>query len=474
MSYLNDYLLSLPESERRGAEKRVKDLLEIGFSSERVAVDLIEYEKATGVTPQKRVKSEMYDKMNYMCRKYMDRMARCAYTYDFKIDFDAFKDAILCVFELAPVFRSSFVNNYISPYWRVEPYKAEDIFTAYETDDLDKEVMAFLKHEIGFESNVQFKVGFFTKGESTAIAFYWNHMLMDGGGFHQFFRDVSRAYTEFMENGSFKMNFKTGTRHFSAVYKDMEKKFAKKAKKQLSNASPREKKHLPFSEKTSEDKVCIAYREVPKEIFSSAIKKARSFGATANDLLIACYADAVKSMVNFEGSISISSACDLRRYIKKLDEIGYTNHTTFMPCTVEVMNGDITETLKRVAASTKKSKSDPFLGLHGLPLLSFAYSAMIYAQAEPTVKFFYNNASFGLSNIGNLNTDAYSLSGKSPIKGFVAGAAKNKPFTFVTALTVEGTLYLTMSFKGNERDEKMLDEFFLNMQRAMESFIGGE
>ncbi len=468
MSLLNEYLLSLPEGERETAEKRVKELLKIGFSSERVAIDLTEYEKAKGVTPKKRVKSEMYDKMNYMCRKYMDRMARCAYTYDFKIDFEAFKDAVLCVFELSPVFHSSFINNYISPYWRVEAYKASDIFTVKETTDLDKEVMSFLKNEIGFDSNVQFKIGFFTKGDSTAIAFYWNHMLMDGGGFHQFFGDVSKAYTELSENGSFKMNFKTGTRHFSAVYKDMDKDFAKKAKKQLSNVSPREKKHLPFSEKTSDDKVCIAYREIPKELFQNAIEKAKAYGATANDLLIACYADAVKKMLGFEGSISISSACDLRRYIKKLDEIGYTNHTTFMPCTIEDMGDDITETLKKVTASTKKSKSDPFLGLHGLPLLNFAYSAMIYAQAEPTVKLFYNNARFGLSNIGNLNKKVYSLSGKSPVKGFVAGAAKNKPFTFVTALTVEGTLYLTMSFKGNEKDEKMLDEFFLNMQRAME------
>ncbi len=471
MKNLNDYLLSLPESERGSAEKRVNELLKIGFSSERVAFDLIEYEKAKGVTPKKRVKSEMYDKMNYMCRKYMDRMARCAYTYDFKIDFDAFKDVVLCVFELCPVFHSSFINNYISPYWHVEPYTVSDIFTVKETDDLDKEVMSFLKQEIGFDSNVQFKIGFFTKGNRTALAFYWNHMLMDGGGFHQFFYDVSRAYTELTQNGSFKMNFKTGTRHFSAVYKDMEKDFAKKAKKQLSNVSPREKKHLPFSEKSIEDKVCIAYKEIPKELFSSAIEKAKTYGATANDLLIACYADAAQKMIQFEGNISISSALDLRRYIKNLDEIGYTNHTTFMPCTIENMGGDITETLKKVTASTKKSKSDPFLGLHGLPLLNFAYNAMIYAQAEPTVKFFYNNASFGLSNIGNLNTEVYSLSGKSPIKGFVAGAAKNKPFTFVTALTVDGTLYLTMSFKGAEKDEKMLDEFFSYMQKAMERLV---
>ncbi len=466
MSILKLYINSLPESERETAEKRINELSKVGFSDEQVIADLLSYEKEKGIKPKKKSPAYMYDKMNYMCRKYMDRMARVSVRYDYTPDIDKIKDIILCIFELSPVFHSSFKDNHISPYWITEKYTADDIFTVSEADDLDEAVDSFLEQYIDFGSNVQFRVGIFTKGNETALAFYWNHMLMDGGGFHQFFADLSRSYTEYVNKGTFTFNFRIGTRHHAAVYDEMEPQKAKKAKTQLSNVSPREKKTLPFTKRGEGDSARIVHKTVSADIFARAFSKAKALGATGNDMLIAVYADACKKMLSFEGDISISSALDLRRHMKNPDNIGYTNHTTFMPCTIEKVGEDITETLRLVTESTKKSKADEFLGLHGLPLLNFAYNAMIYAQAEPIVKFFYNNAHFGLSNIGELNKKIYSLDGNEPISGFVAGAAKKKPFTFVTALTVRGVLYLTMSIDGSEKDEKMVGEFFDCMEDA--------
>ena len=40
----------------------------------------------------KKLKSEMYDKVNLMCRNYMDRMARFEVDYDFIIDEEKFKN----------------------------------------------------------------------------------------------------------------------------------------------------------------------------------------------------------------------------------------------------------------------------------------------------------------------------------------------------------------------------------------------
>lgn len=467
MDILKQYINSLPESERETAEKRINELSKVGFSNGQVIADLLSYEKEKGIKPQKKSPAHMYDKMNYMCRKYMDRMARMSVRYDFTPDIDKIKDIILCVFELSPVFHSRFKDNHISPYWITEKYTADDIFTVSEADDLDEAVDSFLEQYIDFSSNVQFKVGIFTKGSETALAFYWNHMLMDGGGFHQLFRDLSRSYNEYVNKGSFTFNFRIGTRHHTAVYEEMPAEKAKKAKMQISNVSPREKKTLPFTERGEGDSARIVHKTVSADVFAKALSKAKSLGSTGNDMLIAAYADACKKMLGFKGDISISSALDLRRHMKNPDNIGYTNHTTFMPCTIERVEEDITETLKLVTESTKKSKEDEFLGLHGLPLLNFAYNAMIYAQAEPIVKFFYNNANFGLSNIGNLNKEIYSLDGHDPLSGFVAGAAKKKPFTFVTALTVRGVLYLTMSIEGSEEDEKMVREFFVNMEKAL-------
>ena len=45
----------------------------------------------------KKLKSEMYDKVNYMCRRYMDRIARFELDYDFVPDIAALKYALICI-----------------------------------------------------------------------------------------------------------------------------------------------------------------------------------------------------------------------------------------------------------------------------------------------------------------------------------------------------------------------------------------
>ena len=55
----------------------------------------------------------------------------------------------------------------------------------------------------------------------------------------------------------------------------MEPDFAKKAKKQLANISPKDNHILPFENLQKEDNVIIVSREVEAEIFSEVIKNAK-------------------------------------------------------------------------------------------------------------------------------------------------------------------------------------------------------
>ena len=84
------------------------------------------------------------------------------------------------------------------------------------------------------------------------------------------------------------------------------------------------------------------------------------------------------------------------------------------------------------------------MGLHGLPLLNIAYKSMVYLQAETVVKLFYNNPTLSVSNVGKIDTVAFSLANNPPFSAFVAGAAKNKPCAVMTALTINGTLKASM------------------------------
>ncbi|MBQ5884166.1 MAG: hypothetical protein IIW72_06525, partial [Clostridia bacterium] len=64
-------------------ENRFNQLKSRGLNDENLIISLIEKEIIENFVVPKKLKSEMYDKVNYMCRRYMDRIARFELDYDF-------------------------------------------------------------------------------------------------------------------------------------------------------------------------------------------------------------------------------------------------------------------------------------------------------------------------------------------------------------------------------------------------------
>ncbi len=419
----------------------------------------------------KKLKAEMYDKVNFMCRCYMDRIARFRLDYDFIPDEDTFKKALTALYEASPVFHSSFVKHPITPYWKVREYRIEDSLTFAEVENLDSAAYDFLVKGIDIKDNTQMKIGIFHRDGKCTVCFRWNHMLMDGGGFKQFIRDLFGAYTEIAQKGSCSVSFLTGSRAHTEVYTDFDKETKKKALSQVLGNSAHEKKTLPFTKKCGKEQNFLIIKNVSADVFNAAAAKGKALGATANDVLVAAYIRAAYKLIGCDTSekMCISCAVDLRRHMKNPDRIGYTNHTTFMPCTVDCMGDTFEDTVKAVNASTKEAKADPFVGLHGLPLLNFAYKAMPYIQAEPTVKLFYANANLALSNVGKVDKKLFSLGGNEPVYAFIAGGAKVKPCAAVNALTLDGKLTLSMTIQGTPDDREMVENFFDIMEEELKT-----
>lgn len=452
-------------------EKETLLLKSKGLTDDRVIEDLIALKNRTPHLSKKRIPCEMYDKINLMCRKYMDRMARFEVDYDFLVDETAFKNVAVCFLECAPFMHSKVVNHPITPYWKVCDYHINDMVIVKTVDDIEKARKDFFAQSIPLSSNIQIKIGLFYYSNKTYVCFIWNHMGFDGGGYKSFWNDFCKNYSDYVLDGKSPVNFSTGSRKYSKIYKDMEPEFAKKAKKQLANVTPKDKHILPFENLNKENSVIIVSREISEDVFSEVIKNAKELGATVNDVLLSAYITAfgkVSGMSDDEG-ISVACATDLRRHVKDLTDIGYTNHVSFIHCAIESKGKNIYETLKKVSAKTKELKKDPYVGLHGLPLLNFAYKAMFYVQAEPTVKLFYRNPTLSVSNVGAIDTKAFSLGNIPPFNAFVAGAAKNKPCAVMTALTINGKLNASMCLRGNEKDKELLEDFFTEFKKSIES-----
>lgn len=443
-----------------------------GITCEKVITDLTAYRDAHPVTQKKRLPTEMYDKVNLMCRNYMDRLARFEMDYDFIADSDIFKTVAICCLETVTILRSQVINHPIAPYWKVADYEISDFVDIREVDDIQKAREEFFSREIPLKSNVQMNLGVYYYEGRTYVLFIWNHMCFDGGGFKMFWSDFCKNYTEYALHGVSPVNFSVGSREYTEVYRDFDKKTAKKAKMQLANVSPRTKVTFPFTPKNGREKVVIVSRRIPEEYFSRACLYAKSVGATVTDLLLACYIDALGKIAKLKSSDSLSVACamDLRRHIKDLSRIGYTNHVSFMHCAIERKGSDLRETLLLVRDKTKELKNDEFMGLHGLPLLNFAYKNMFYFQAESVVKLFYNNPQMSVSNVGIIEPHLFPLGVSGPFDAFVAGAAKNKPCAVMTALTIGGALSASICLRGNEEDRQILESFFTEFENNLKSF----
>lgn len=456
---------SFAEAEKKKAFDRAEALIARGLCDDNIIIGMLTQKPSV----PRWLRAEMYDKVNYLCRRYMDRIARFELDYDFIPDIDALKNVIICFLEFAPVFRSRFIDNHIAPYWKVSDYHIDDAFLHREVEDLQTAADEFLLQDIDIGSNVQIKFALLTCNGKSKLCLCWNHMCMDGGDLKHSLSDLIKNYNEYTQNGILPLNFRSGSRAYERVYDDFCKDDVKKAKKLFANVSSRDKHALPFSKAEKSDKKMIVRKKVCKDIFEPARLKAKACGATVNDLISAAYIRAFYTLseCNPNERVGISCAVDLRRYIKNIESTGYTNHTTFMPCVVESMGKTMLDTLKSAAASNTNTKSDKFMGLHGLPLLNMGYSTMVYAQAELVVGAFYNNANLAVSNVGKIEPEWFSLNGNAPTGVAVAGAAKKKPCAMMTALSYNGDLSVSICTRCNENDRKMLLKFFDEIEKNL-------
>lgn len=424
---------------------------------------------------ERKLNAELWDKMHYLFRDFNDRMVHVELHYDYLINIDVLKTVLICFFEKAPVLHSSFTDNHVHPYWTVEDYHTDDILTvkSVREDELDGEINSFLVQYIPPDSKIQMKAAvFFHNGKST-LCIVENHMCMDGGDFKYFIKALCKNYNEYIEKGISPIHLRTGTRSYESVYEDFTATEKRMAKKLYKNINSRDTHRFPLTENNVRDVSFIARRKLSAETFDKIRAVGKKHGATINDMLVAAYFDSLYELAKFNSaeSVSISCAIDLRRHIKHNSDQGITNHTAWMQCKIPQRGRDIFETLDYVVRSSNQFKTDRFMGLHGLPLLSFGYKILPHAASEEIIKIGYSNPLLAMSNIGVLDVEQLALEGNEPTDGFMSGAVKYKPYVLLSVTSMRKVLTLSMCVRGNEEDKKIVNRFFDLFEKSVEKLI---
>lgn len=425
----------------------------------------------------RKLNAELWDKMHYLFRDYNDRMVHAELHYDFEIDIDALKTVLICMLQKAPVLHSSFTDNKIHPYWTVEDYVIDDVVHAYNVDEaeLNDKINDFLVQYIPPDAKLQMQVAVFYCGGKSVLCIVENHMCMDGGDFKYFLKQLCKNYNDYVNEGISPIELRTGSRAYTQVYEDFapsEKKMAQNLYKNINSADDH---GFPFTPDNIRDKSFIYRRKLSAQKFDEIRATGKKYGATINDMILAAYFYALYELAEFNpyDSVSISCAIDLRRHIKDNSDSGITNHTAWMQCKVPQRGADIFETLKYTVRSSNMFKEDRFMGLHGLPLLSFGYKILPHAASEEIIKIGYANPLLAMSNIGILETDKLALAGNEPTDGFMSGAVKYKPFALLSMTSMRKELTLSMCVRGNDEDKKIVEKFFDLLEQNLETLING-
>lgn len=413
---------------------------------------------------ERKLNAELWDKMHYLFRDFNDRMVHVELHYDYEINIDALKTVLVCFFEKAPVLHSSFTDNRIHPYWTVKDYNIDDILTVKDVSEeaLEQEVNDFLVQYIPPEADIQMKVAVFRHGGKSVLCVVENHMCMDGGDLKYFMKALCKNYNDYIEKGISPVELRTGTRSYESVYEDFSSGEKRMAKNLYKNINSKDNHGFPFTADSIKDKSFIAKRKIPASKFDEIRATGKKHGATINDMLLTAYFYALYELAEFDKSesVSISCAVDLRRHIKDNSDQGITNHTAWMQCRVPERGESIFDTLKYVVKSSNKFKEDRFIGLHGLPLLSFGYKILPLAASEEVIKIGYANPLLAMSNIGILEVDKLALEGNEPTDGFMSGAVKYKPYALLSVTSVRKELTISMCVRGNDEDRKTVEKFF--------------
>lgn len=422
-----------------------------------------------------KLKAELWDKMHYLFRDFNDRMVHVELEYDYLIDIESLKTVIVCFFEKDPILHSSFTDNHISPYWKVNKYSVDDVLTVEDIDEKDvrTKVDEFLTQYLPPEGELQMKFCVLNHSGKSTLCIIENHMCMDGGDFKFWLKDFCRNYNSYVKDKVSPLDIRSGSRSYTEVYNDFSPRDQKAAQNLYKNINKKDNHRFPLTKDSADDKSFIARKTISADKMLALKAVGKKHSATINDMLTASYFYSLYELAEFDKSesVSISCAIDLRRHIKDNSDMGYTNHTAWMQCRIPELGRDIFETLKYVVRSCNQFKQDKYMGLYGLPLLSLGYKIMPHAASEEIIKIGYSNPLIAMSNIGILEVDKLALEGHEPISGFMSGAVKYKPFILLSATTIRNETTLSICCRGNDEDKKIINRFFDLMEKNIDVFI---
>lgn len=412
------------------------------------------------------------EKMQYLAHDFNDNTIRFILRYPGMIRPECLRAAAKALADSVNILHSSFLPGNLTAYWHVnQTYEEADYFTLIEAGDdpMEPAIRAALR-AVDPAAPVQLHCTLVQGRGESVLTLTLSHLCVDGGDGKYLLGKLVEGYNLIARSGTAEgLEVKNGNRTAEQVYENLN---SKEILSLIKNPISSVKTSFPFPTEDAGELHMVGAR-IPKEVMSAARLRAKDWGATVNDILLAaCYRGyAMLPGVDAAGPLSIMSMMDLRRHCTNGESEGLCNMSGTLPTTLkDGVQGAFETTLKQVAEQTKAAKDNPLAGLEGMPLIHYATRTTPLWLILKVAEKVYGSVSIGLTNLGNLSGEGLALDGIIPDEGMFGGPLKKKPGMQLSAISLDGACALGIFGEYTTTDAALLQRMLDNVVREIAEY----
>ena len=396
----------------------------------------------------------------YILREFNDNTVRFVLNYPGIVDVDILRATIKAVVESVDVLHGTFFTEGIGAHWKLNENMDESNYFLYVQTSGDPIVTAnsLSLLPVYSEDKVQIHCTLVQSGDASCVVVRMSHLVVDGGDGKYLLGKLAEAYNMIAQTGNADaLEIKNGSRAPEKVYDTVSKEDMRKLQKS-SPSSTNIRSFYPYpNEETGRNRLILA--SIPADVMNAARKKAKTVGASVNDMMMAATYHAYGKLPGIDPAapMSINSTMDLRRHCVDGESEGLCNMSgSFLTVLEKGVSQPFADTLAVIAEQTQKIKENPLAGLEGMPIVhSLARNMPIGILLEIMGKV-YGTAPVGITNLGNLKCADFALGGLVPNGGIFGGPLKKKPGMQISVISFDGECVLAVAVQCTDEDVTVL------------------
>ena len=410
----------------------------------------------------------------FILREFNDNTVRFVLNYPGIVDVEILRKAVKAVVESVDVLHGTFFTEGIGAHWKLNENVDESNYFLYVQTDGDPAPTAntLSLMPVYSEDKVQIHCTLVQSENASCVVVRMSHLVVDGGDGKYLLGKLAEAYNMIAETGNADaLEIKNGSRAPEKVYDKVSKEDMKKLQKSSPSSSDVRSFYPYPTEEPGRNRLVLA--KLPGDVMNAARKKAKSVGASVNDMMIAATYHAYAKMEGIDAAapMCMNSTMDLRRHCVDGESEGLCNMSgSFMTLLEKGVQQSFSETLAIVAEQTTKVKENPLAGLEGMPIVhALARNVPIGLLLEIMGKV-YGTAPVGITNLGNLKCADFALGGIVPNGGIFGGPLKKKPGMQISVISFDGECVLAVAVQCTDEDVSLIQGTLDAMVREITAY----